>query len=830
MREWIQRLLTLQVIVVSFVTLLLVATSATIIAYNHQSHEEATLDLFDQLSNELSDKVIHRTSAYLKPARVATELVADQVQHHPQLLEQDSEELMQFMASMLRVHPQLASTYIGDKEGTFFQLRREWAETESEDENPVEIYVRRRVDRFPMFPVDLVEFQVGDLASTSLGELHRVQPFYVFLDGDEAVAAVETERDSMPLVTPIAGQDVGFEDLVDDPATPEVDPGVRVLWQQGEYKVGFVSRSEEVLDRDTWVKRTQGPVAEIIEWVDGAGGVNVIENLTEVGPDDGRMISEQVQPSDYDPRERTWYHTAERAQAFAWTDAYIFHQRQVPGLSAARPIHDADGRTFAVASSDITLDAFSEFLRTQTVGAGSKVFITDDKGKIIAYPDPAVFEVKDKGLELPHMSTLNMTTMAAWSSLRSNGPGKVLLEVEDERIFASFVSFPDRFGKEWTLVILVPEEVLLGRAQEIQRNSLLISFLIVMVSMLLVSIFARRISGPINRLSEQVDSVRQFHLDNDFSTRSGIWEVQNMAQALSSMQAGLQSFSRYVPSKLVRQLVDSGEVARLGGERKQLAILFSDIQNFTTLSEEMEAEVLMQHLSEYLEVVSDILTEESATIDKYIGDAVMAFWGAPTEDARPTERACMSALRCHRAIAEMNAKWTTAGRPALPTRFGVHVGTTVVGNIGSSDRMNYTIIGDSVNFAARLEAVNKRYGTWTLVSDDVIGEVGDKFLTRPVDIVAVKGKQKGVGIHELLGTHSGPLAGTADQRELCKQTRVAFDLYLSRKWEEALVVLEPLSLKWTEDRVIDILIRRCRAFLVEPPPDDWAGVKVLKEK
>jgi adenylate cyclase len=276
--------------------------------------------------------------------------------------------------------------------------------------------------------------------------------------------------------------------------------------------------------------------------------------------------------------------------------------------------------------------------------------------------------------------------------------------------------------------------------------------------------------------------------------------------------------------------VDSGEVARLGGVRKQLAILFSDIQNFTTLSEEMDAELLMQHLSEYLEVVSQILTAESATIDKYIGDAVMAFWGAPNEDARPTERACISALRCQQAIAKMNEKWIQEGKPPLPTRFGVHVGTTVVGNIGSADRMNYTIIGDSVNFAARLEAVNKRYGTWTLVSDDVIEEVGNVFLTRPIDIVAVKGKTKGVGIHELIATRQGPLAASDEEIQLCEQTATAFGLYLSRRWEEALLVLETISQRWPEDQVTDMMIRRCRAFLVEPPPEDWTGVMVLKEK
>ena len=837
MRERLKRLLTLQVIVVSFVTLLLVVSSATIIAYNHKSHEEATLDLFQQLSDQVSEKVIHRTSAYLKPARVATELVSDQVQHHPELLIEDSEELMQFMASILRVHPQLSSTYVGDSAGTLFQIRREWI-TPEDGGSPTEIYIRRRIDRKPLMHEALIEDDVGSLAKAALGEGHEVSPTYTFLQKSADIEATLSEQGSMPMVAPVNGQIVGLKTVGDDPSTRAIElPGVKVLWLQDRYRVGFISRSETVLTPADWLERTSSTISRVIDMIGEAHDeVNVIEDLKEIKDlrdiDDAEVntLPNYVNLTDYDPRERIWYTLAERTRTEVWTPPYVFHRGSEPGLSAARPIFDGEGRMIAAASSDITLDKISEFLRSQSLGAGSKVLLVNSQGQVIGHPDTELVEHEDQSLDLPRMSSVNAVTQAAWSIMQTGTTGRSMLTVDGERVLVSFVPLPDRFGTDWNVVILVPEDALMGRAKEIQRNSLLISWLIVTVSMLLVSIFSRRISGPINRLSEQVESVRHFHLNNDFSTRSGIWEVQNMAQALHSMQAGLQSFSRYVPSNLVRQLVDSGEVARLGGERKQLAILFSDVANFTTMAEEVEAEFLMQHLSEYLEVVSQVLTEEGATIDKYIGDAVMAFWGAPNDDARPTERACISALRCQSAIQTMNTEWIQEGKPALPTRFGVHVGTTVVGNIGSSDRMNYTVIGDSVNLAARLEAVNKLYGTWIMISESVLDEVGSLFWSRPVDIVAVKGKTQGVGIHELIGTRSGDLEASSEEIHMCRETKRAFDLYLERRWEEALLVLEPLSIQRPEDRVVDLQIQRCRAFMVEPPPNDWSGLTVLSKK
>lgn len=927
MPAWFQRFKTLQVIVVSFVTVLLVVSSTTIILYYHQSstqliqtnkdgtgdliatnqqgtselirtnvesnnaivesaqssQEQSTLDLFEQISDHISENVIHQTLTYLKPAQVATELVADQVQYRPKIMARDSKALMQFMASILRVHPQLASTYIGDHTGMFFELRREQT-VDPESGKEVEVYVRRRVDQFPVFPPELVQFQINEVMSTALGPKHRITTVVESLENVKAMKSVERQRDNMTQVTPISGQLVGFEVSAGKAKAYESkSTEIQVLWLQNKHKVGFTSRSKKGFTLDEWMDKLQVPITEIISLVEGAGAKNIVENVKEVVTKDGRTISDHVRNIDFDPRDRPWYQTASQTTEFTWTDVYLFHRQQMPGLSAVRPIFDEHGRFVAATSSDITLQSFSEFLQSQTLGPNSEVFIMNGEGQILAYPDSTIFQPKvgTTQVELPSMADMSPLHQAVWEDHQRKNSGQIAteatysrVEVEGQAYLATMVPFPEDFAKQWQVVLLIPEAHMLGevwaieasmrqgisditlamqtkasaveedvaqqaftieeniarQANSVQQNSLLISLLIVAIAMLIVSIFARRLSGPINRLSEQVDSVRNFHLDNDFSTQSGIWEVQNMARALHSMQAGLQSFSRYVPSNLVRQLVDSGEVARLGGERKQLAILFSDVANFTTMAEQVDAEFLMQHLSEYLEVISQILTDEGGTIDKYIGDAVMAFWGAPNEDARPTERACISALRCSRAIAEMNRAWIEDGKPPLPTRFGVHVGSTVVGNIGSSDRMNYTIIGDSVNFASRLEAVNKRYGTWILVSEDVVEEVGDLFWTRPIDIVAVKGKAQGIKIHELVATRSGEMAATEAEQQHCIRTEQAFELYLSQKWNEALVILNELAEQDPDDTVISILSERCHTFLTVPPPTDWNGVMILKEK
>ena len=226
--------------------------------------------MFEQISDQISENVIHQTLTYLKPAQVATELVADQVQYRPNIMARDSKALMQFMASILRVHPQLASTYIGDHTGMFFELRREQT-VDPETGEETEVYVRRRVDQFPVFPPELVQFQINELMSAALGKKHRISTVVESLEDIKAIKSVERERNNMTKVTPISGQLVGIELKGGGPKDIDAkSTDIQVLWLQNKHKVGFSSQSTTGFTLDQWMAKIQEPVTEIISLVEGA--------------------------------------------------------------------------------------------------------------------------------------------------------------------------------------------------------------------------------------------------------------------------------------------------------------------------------------------------------------------------------------------------------------------------------------------------------------------------------------------------------------------------------------------------------------------------------
>jgi adenylate cyclase len=212
-------------------------------------------------------------------------------------------------------------------------------------------------------------------------------------------------------------------------------------------------------------------------------------------------------------------------------------------------------------------------------------------------------------------------------------------------------------------------------------------------------------------------------------------------------------FSRYVAPEYVRRLADEAESLKLGGERTELTLLFSDIRGFTSLSERLPAATVIELLNEYLERMSEIVFRHGGTLDKFIGDAVMAFWGAPLPAPDHADRALAAALDMQSELAALNARWSERGAPAqLAIGIGINTGEAIVGNIGSlSRKLDYTAIGDTVNLASRLESLNKEFGTSVLVSQSTVDQVDGRFRFRPVEEVTVKGKTQAVHVYELLG-------------------------------------------------------------------------------
>jgi class 3 adenylate cyclase len=247
-----------------------------------------------------------------------------------------------------------------------------------------------------------------------------------------------------------------------------------------------------------------------------------------------------------------------------------------------------------------------------------------------------------------------------------------------------------------------------------------------------------------------------------------------------------------------------------------------------TIAEGMAPEELMLHLSEYFDELTQILTDQHGTVDKYIGDGIMAFWGAPVPDDNHALRACNAALICQAKLKDLNHKWAEAGKSPLATRIGISTGETVVGNVGSSERINYTVMGDNVNLASRLEGVNKLYETQIIVSRGTYEAVSDKFWFRPLDIVAVKGKSEGTAIYELLMKKGEVVRNRT--AALCLEFARGFETYLARDWERAIEIFKNLSIKFPNDSPTKLYLTRCLQYQATPPQADWRGIAYLETK
>lgn len=339
---------------------------------------------------------------------------------------------------------------------------------------------------------------------------------------------------------------------------------------------------------------------------------------------------------------------------------------------------------------------------------------------------------------------------------------------------------------------------------------------------------ARRIRQPLATLAQEMDKVRKFELDSQVQVTSRITEIQNMALQLEKMKRGLSAFRRYVPNDLVRELIDLGVDAEIGGRREELTLFFSDIANFTRMSENMPPDRLVRFVSEYLTTMNGGLLRHRATVDKYIGDGVMAFWGAPRPMADHALQACLAALDCQRDLDELTRRWLHEGQEFdCTTRIGIHTGEVVVGNFGTSERMNYTAFGANVNSASRLEGINKYYGTRILITDATLAQVPGAFLTRLVDRAVLSGMSGAIGIHELIGKAA---EATAAQRDLASQYEAAFELYSARRFEEAASGFEALLTQFPGDKPSELMVKRCRDYAVTPPPPEWHGEHIFMRK
>ncbi len=287
------------------------------------------------------------------------------------------------------------------------------------------------------------------------------------------------------------------------------------------------------------------------------------------------------------------------------------------------------------------------------------------------------------------------------------------------------------------------------------------------------------------------------------------------------------AFSRYLHPKVIEELVSDPAKLALGGQRRTITVFFSDLAGFTSFSERFEPEQLVPLLNDYLTRMTEIVLKLEGTVDKYEGDAIMAFWGAPIEQRTQAALACRAALEQQRALATLREELKARGLPELDARMGLNTGPALVGNLGSKEKFDYTAIGDTVNLGSRLEGANKAYGTRILAAEETVREAGNEFLFREMDVLRVKGKKQPIRVYEVVALAAE--ASEATRRGVAR-FEAGLALYRSRRFDEAGVAFREVVASLGSDPPSTEYLRRCAYFSEHPPTSDWDGVFTMTTK
>ena len=580
-------------------------------------------------------------------------------------------------------------------------------------------------------------------------------------------------------------------------------------------------------NRFVWQERW-GRRMEFSEWADGDAEAR---EWTVENPSDDEF---------YDPRTRDWYRMATELEADApapgavyWTDVYSFFSTGRPGITAMVHVTDAKGRRYVLAY-DLTLTALTEFTRHLDVSANGFAFLLAEDGRVLGLPGLPQFE-SDAAREaaiLERPSALGVPVIqdatAAFRRLRSGQPRIFSFSSDGEQWWCDVQPFALGWNRELTIAALVPQEDLVGIIGEQRLLVLGVSLFGFGVATAMAFWLARRYARPLATLAENSHRIGVLELGELDEVETSLREIDQLAIEQDRMRVALDSFARYVPTEIIRELLSRGEAAKIGGTRREITSLFTDIADFTTISERVSPEVLTSHVAEYFEAMLGILQADGfGTVTQLSGDGVVAMWGAPAEVSDHASRAVEAVARCRERLADLNAVWRERGLAPLPTRFGLATGDALIGNVGAASRLVYTAMGDTVNLASRLEGLGRAYGVDTIAAAATREAAGPGFVWRTLDTVRVKGKEHPVEVSELLG----PASSVArPERDAAARYEEGLGLFRQRRFESAAERLEALLRDSPEDLAAERLLGRARAYGAAPPPDDWDTVSTFNEK
>lgn len=511
-------------------------------------------------------------------------------------------------------------------------------------------------------------------------------------------------------------------------------------------------------------------------------------------------------PINYHPNLEPWYLGALKNIKKSWIS--LTTAKNVPKelMSVSQKVVIRN-EVAGVLTVDVHIDAIRRYLEDYKISQNSIAFIADHSGKVITTLQQPI----SKNGNLPSIYDLHDNRLiTAYRIFLESHKNQFTFKLNDVEYLALFTPYALFEKNIWEIGTIVPADDFIGVSKEQHQRILLFSFIMLLIGLLLALLLSHRISKPIMQLAKETQSIKKLDFKQTSRIDTHIYEIQVLSDAFNTAKNALSSFVKYIPKEIVAKLMSLGTIAQTGGVRREMSILFSDIHNFTPIAESMPPEELMQHMTDYFNTLTTVIHHYYGNIDKFIGDAVMAFWGAPLDDPEQTKHCCLAALSCRYHLKKINKEWKKIGKPVFHTRFGINTGIAVVGNMGSSDRLNYTAIGDEINLTARLEQINKVYGTHIIASESIYQACHEEFLFRPIDIVKVRGKKKTTPIYELVAAKFGPteLIATSAQIELCNLTWSAYEAYQNQEIERATTLFTEIIQKFPKDPLAEYYLKK----------------------
>jgi len=637
---------------------------------------------------------------------------------------------------------------------------------------------------------------------------------------------------------PLALEPVVFTELSNHPSLADIS-------FTHAQKSGYDAEGHAILAKeDRWqlsvFRATADPSSAVVTRATMLQGERFIASVRDRAPGGSFVAPLSVEGEARDPTTDLTFETTASQPFYGealWSDLHYSEldakltpaQRRVV-VTVQKAIEDASGTFLGVLRVGIRTQTLDEIAQSRVNDADPddphRIFICDAEGRLVTRLGPedqlsvSGDDLRVQTTRMPDAIAQALRSPTLRTISREHPNASEVLTVSGRHFIATFRALANT--QDWIVGIVVPEDYY-TRDLRALRDRFLLAYAIVAAIVLVggglgLRALRRNLGGALRTTMR----MREF----DFAptpTNAAFRDVEEVMDGLERAKTAMRALGKYVPVDLVRELYASNREPMLGGELRNVTLMFTDIRGFTNLAEKLAPDALAQALGHYLEAMTNAIRENGGTIDKYIGDAVMAIWNAPGRCEKHAVRACAAALACTAMTEALYASPNWAGLAPLFTRFGLHKDDVLIGHFGAPSRLSYTALGDGVNLAARLESLGKQYEVSILVSETVEAEARDAFVFRLVDRVAVKGKTKPVRVYELLGA-SGRVS---DAKERTARTyERALEAYFQREFAMA----QSLLVGQRDDGPSAVLYARCEAMRERPPSEAWDGVYVAATK